>query len=328
MLQIINTSDDPYFNMAVEDYLVHNTDIKEDIFMLWQNRPTVVVGRHQNSHAEINLAFVRQKGIEVVRRLSGGGAVYHDKGNLNFTFITTASGMKLDFAAFTVPVIEVLHQLGVPAEHTGRNDIVIKGRKFSGNAQYRFKNRLMHHGTILFDSNLEDVSQALQPDASKTIAKGVASVRSRVTNITEHLPRPVSLEEFKNMLLDNIFAHNNGFQQRELTESEIEKVNALRDSRYTSWNWNYGHSPQFSQRRSAHFPWGTMEALLLVKQGKIEQCNIFGDFFTITDLSTLENVLRGIPLQEEALREVLQAVDPGTIIPGANVEQIMSLLIA
>lgn len=327
MLQIINLSDDPYFNMAVEDYLVHNPDLNEDIFMLWQNRPTVVVGRHQNSHAEINLALVRQKGIEVVRRLSGGGAVYHDRGNLNFTFITTAAGMKLDFAAFTVPVIEVLHQLGVPAEHTGRNDIVIQGRKFSGNAQYRFKNRLMHHGTILFASNLEDVSQALKPDASKTIAKGVASVRSRVTNISEHLPRPLSLEEFKNMLLERIRAHSNGFQRRELTGPEIEQVNALRNSRYTSWDWNYGHSPQFSQRRLARFSWGSMEAFLLVKRGIIEQCRFFGDFFTIADLSILEKALQGVPLREEALRGVLEALDPGTIIPGASVQQIMSLMI-
>lgn len=326
MLQIINPSRDPYFNMALEDYLVHS-DIKEDLFVLWQNRPTVVVGRHQNSHAEINLPYVREKGIAVVRRLSGGGAVYHDEGNLNFTFITAASGMKLDFAAFTVPVIEALHQLGVPAVHTGRNDIVIKGRKFSGNAQYRFKDRLMHHGTILFDSNLEDVSQALQADESKTIARGIASVRSRVTNIAEHLDLPLSLEEFKNMLVENILSHSSFSRQRELNHLETAAVEALRDSKYTSWDWNYGHSPQFSQRRKAQFPWGSMEALLLVKQGKVAICRFFGDFFTISDLSILENALLGRPLQEEAVGEVLAALDPGTIIPGASVEQIMSLLI-
>lgn len=327
MLRIINPSNDPYFNMAVEDYLVHTPDTAEDIFMLWQNRPTVVVGRHQNSSAEINPAYVRENNIAVVRRLSGGGAVYHDGGNLNFTFISRAQGMGLDFAAFTGPVIEVLKQLGVPAEHTGRNDIVIKGRKFSGNAQYRFKNRLMHHGTILWDSNLEDVAQALQPDDSKTVARGIASVRSRVTNISEHLQEPLTLKEFEQLLAENIFRHSGERRQRGLGGKEMEAIDELRDKKYRRWEWNYGQSPQYTQRRKAQFPWGSMEVLLLIRQGKILQSKFYGDFFTIADLSVMEAVLLGLPLQEEPIRLALQALDPATVIPAASVEQLISLLI-
>lgn len=327
MLRIINPSNDPYFNMAVEDYLVHTPDIDEDIFMLWQNRPTVVVGRHQNSSAEINLPFVRENNIAVVRRLSGGGAVYHDEGNLNFTFISRVQGMGLDFAAFTGPVIQVLEQLGVPAEHTGRNDIVIAGRKFSGNAQYRSKNRLMHHGTILWDSNLEDVAQALQPDESKTVAKGIASVRSRVTNISEHLNQPVTLNDFSELLTEHIFRHSGEQRQRELGSKELKTIEELRDKKYSTWEWNYGQSPQYTQRRKAQYPWGSMEAFLLVKQGIVAQCKLFGDFFTIADLSVMETALLGLPLQDEPIRSALQAVDPATVIPTASVEQILSLLV-
>lgn len=327
MLQIINPSLDPYFNLALEDYLVHNPDIGADLLILWQNQPAVVVGRHQNSEAEINLPFIREKGIAVVRRLSGGGAVYHDRGNLNFTLITEATGRVLDFAAFTVPVIETLQQLGIPAEHTGRNDILIRGRKFSGNAQYRYKNRLMHHGTILFDSNLDDMARALQVDESKTVARGIASVRSRVTNIMEHLSEPVGLEDFQEMLVKNVFRCRGLRRQRVLSPAEIKAVQYLSDSKYRSWAWNYGRSPQYSQRRKRQFPWGSMEALLLVKKGQIVQCSLCGDFFTIADISTLEKALLGQPLQGETIEAVLTSIDPAAIIPGATVAQIMGLLI-
>ncbi len=327
MLRIINPSDDPYFNMAVEDYLVHTPEIAADIFMLWQNRPTVVIGRHQNSSAEINLPLVREKNIAVVRRLSGGGAVYHDKGNLNFTFITRAQGIGLDFAAFSGPVIEVLRQLGVPAEHTGRNDIVISGCKFSGNAQYRFKTRLMHHGTILWDSNLEDVAEVLQPDESKTVARGITSVRSRVTNVAEHLDQPMPLKDFEQLLIEHIFRHSGEEQQRELSNLELRKIEELRDKKYSTWEWNYGQSPQYTQRRKAKFPWGSMEAFLLVKQGRVAQCKFYGDFFTIADLSVLETAIENHPLQQEAITTALQSLDPGTVIPGSTVEQIRSLLV-
>lgn len=327
MLRIINPSDDPYFNMAVEDYLVHTPEITADIFMLWQNRPTVVVGRHQNSSAEINVPLVREKNIAVVRRLSGGGAVYHDKGNLNFTFITRVQGRGPDFAAFSGPVIEILRQLGVPAEHTGRNDIVISGCKFSGNAQYRFKTRLMHHGTILWDSNLEDVALVLQPDESKTVARGITSVRSRITNVVEHLDQPIALKDFEQLLIEHIFRHTGEERQRELSLLELRNIEELRDKKYSTWEWNYGQSPQYTQGRKAQFPWGSMEAFLLVKQGRVAQCKFYGDFFTIDDLSVLETAIKNQPLQQEAITTALQSLDPGTVIPGSTVEQIRSLLI-
>jgi len=174
MLEIINRSNDPFFNLALEEYLLDNPEIKEDIFLLWQNRPVVVVGRNQNTIEEINQRFIQDKGIEVVRRISGGGAVYHDLGNINFTFIVNdAPSLTLDFTRFTAPVIRALQTIGVKAEDQGRNDISIDGRKFSGNAQCRQQGRLMHHGTILFDTNLEDMEQALTVDSTKISSKGV-----------------------------------------------------------------------------------------------------------------------------------------------------------
>jgi lipoate-protein ligase A len=185
VINIINESVNPYYNLALEEYLLKETDPGDDLFMLWQNRPAIIVGRNQNTWDEINLDFVRKNNIAVVRRMTGGGAVYHDLGNLNFTFIARdrkESSAILDFARFARPVVDALRELGVPAEFSGRNDIVVDGAKVSGNAQYRYKDLVLHHGTLLFDSRIEDMVQALNVSKDKIASKGVASVRSRVAS--------------------------------------------------------------------------------------------------------------------------------------------------
>lgn len=203
MIRIINEHRDPRINLAVEEYALNYLDPNEEYVILWQNEPTVVVGRNQNTVAEVNGPFIKERGIHVVRRLSGGGAVYHDLGNLNFTFIVDAQKERVsNFEYFTRPVIEALASFGVKAEFSGRNDITIDGKKFSGNAQYWSKNRLLHHGTILFNSDLDVVGQALNVQADKLQSKGVKSVRSRVTNIYPYMPNPISIEEFKAVLLE------------------------------------------------------------------------------------------------------------------------------
>src|SRR5690554_1895283 len=188
MYTIINRSTDPRYNLALEEYVLKYLDTTEDIILLWQNEPSVIIGRNQNTTEEINATYIKEHNIHVVRRISGGGAVYHDFGNLNFTFVTNNLRENLNnYRKFTEPVIQALNELGVPAEFSGRNDIVVEGKKISGNAQSYHKNRMFHHGTILFNANLEMVAKVLQVSADKIASKGIKSNRSRVTNILPYL---------------------------------------------------------------------------------------------------------------------------------------------
>jgi lipoate-protein ligase A len=325
MLEIINNSTDPYFNLALEDYLLNREDITEDIFLLWQNRPVVVVGRNQNTVEEINQEFIRSRNVEVVRRISGGGAVYHDLGNLNFTFIAHEEpGLSLDFARYTAPVIEALAIIGIKAENQGRNDITIQGRKFSGNAQCRLHGRVMHHGTILFASDLEDMQQALNVDPGKIISKGVKSVRSRVTNISEHLAAPLTMAEFKDILSQAI---NKDRKYRELSPDERSAVESLRDNKFRRWEWVYGFSPPFNVRRSQRFDWGNIDFRFEVKRGLVKECKIYGDFFASRDVTIIERQLIGLRYQSEDMRKALESQDLASFIPAAQPDEIIDLLL-
>ena len=237
------TTTDAAFNLAAEQYVFDSLPRDRMYFLLWQNRSAVIIGKYQNTLAEINRPFVEQRGIQVVRRLSGGGAVYHDLGNLNFTFITDAGDTEtLDMKLFCAPVVRTLAALGVEASVNGRNDISIDGQKFSGNSQYLRSGRIMHHGTLLFDSDLSVVTQALRVDPAKIQAKGLKSVRSRVTNIRPHLRRDISLGDFRSELLANILCENPGTEYR-FTPADLAAIETLRRERYDTWEWNYGASP-------------------------------------------------------------------------------------
>ena len=253
MLYIDNERTDPYWNLALEEYLLKNSS--QEFFILWQNKPSIIVGRNQNTVSEINAEYVREHSIPVVRRLTGGGAVFHDLGNLNYTFIVNDNGgAGIDFEKYTQPVLEVLHGLSVNAELSGRNDLTIDGRKFSGNSQYRYRNRLLHHGTLLFSSNLPDISSALKVDPSKFEGKGVQSVRSRVTNISEHLKMPLTLAEFKNRITNNIKSSHSEFEVYNLSEQELTSINSLEKEKYSTWEWNYGASPAYNISKRKKFP--------------------------------------------------------------------------
>ncbi|SDJ97469.1 lipoate--protein ligase [Natronincola ferrireducens] len=311
MISIKNNSNDPHFNLALEEYALKYLNPEENYVILWQNEPSVIIGRNQNTIEEINTTYVKEKGINVVRRLSGGGAVYHDFGNLNFTFIVTIKdeGDVNNFKKFTEPVIKALAKFGIEAELSGRNDITIDGKKFSGNAQYFYKNRLLHHGTILFDSNLGVVQETLNVKQEKIESKGVKSVKSRVTNIHPYLKEKITVDAFKEALLNYLLEGEEDKKQYTLTKEDLRKIKELMEERYLKWGWNYGESPKYSIQKNKRFIWGGLDLRLEVKSGIIQDCVIYGDFFGHHEISTLTEKLKGIQYREEEVAEALKNID-------------------
>ena len=308
---LVNKSTNPFFTLALEEYLLKNVDIKEDYFILWQNEPTIVIGKHQNTLKEINMNFVQNNNINVVRRNSGGGAVYHDLGNINFTFITKYDEKHLlDFKTFTNPVVYSLGKLNVKAELSGRNDILIDGRKISGNSQHIYKDRFLHHGTLLFNSELENLVKALNVDNDKILSKGIESIKSRVTNIKEHVKEDIFMEEFKEILIENIFIWNkSSLKEYNLTSDHINEIEKLMKEKYMTWQWNYGESPEFNYRNSKRFQGGKLEVLLNIVEGHINECKIYGDFLGVMDVSEIEKKIIGVKYGEEYIEEFLKEID-------------------
>lgn len=321
------TTTDPSYNLAMEQYVFDCLPRDRMYFMLWQNDNAIIVGKYQNTLSEINLEAVERRGIRVVRRLSGGGAVYHDMGNLNFTFITdAASGTALDMKLFCQPVVRTLAALGVHAEVNGRNDITIDGKKFSGNSQYLRQGRVMHHGTIMFNSDLSVVSEALQVDPTKFQTKGVRSVRSRVTNVADHLDRPVSLPEFRRILLENILRENPG-QPYPLTPEDLAAVEKLREERYAAWDWNYGQSPACTVlRRRRVEGCGLVEAYISVDSGLISAIAFRGDFFSAVEPEELASRFVGRTPDQAGFSAALEGVDVSRYFAGLQNDQLIEIL--
>lgn len=303
------TTTDPAFNLAAEEYVFSTLPRDRAYVMLWQNDRAVIIGKYQNTAVEVNGAAVEAKGIRVVRRLSGGGAVYHDLGNLNFTVITDAEpGGRVDLALFCQPVVRALARFGVTAEISGRNDVTVDGKKFSGNAQYLREGRVMHHGTILFDSDLSAVQEALAVKAEKLAGKGVASVRSRVTNLKPLLPAGTTLEEFRRVLLEEL-AGGSEAERCEFTEEDLAAIEALKEARYGRWEWNWGASPESTLRKAKRFEGcGTVEALVGLKRGRIRSLAFQGDFFSTREPEELAERLTGVPLRADEIRKRLDDI--------------------
>lgn len=328
MITLRNESKNPYFNLALEEYMLKYFDSDQNIAFLWQDEPTVVVGRNQNTIEEINARYIKEHNIHVVRRLSGGGAVYHDHGNLNFTFIMkNQRNHENDFKIFTEPVIKALAKLGIEAAFTGRNDITIDGKKFSGNAQYYYQNHLLHHGTILFNSDLSVVQEALNVKQDKIESKGIKSVRSRVTNIFPYLKEPITIETFKNILL-NTMLETGGLEPQEyiLTDKDLKKIHELMEGRYMTWEWIYGESPNFDIQKSRRFFGGNIDIRLNIKKGFIENCKIYGDFFGHREVMELETILKNVKYEEKAIRSTLQSIDLNHYFYGITLDDFIDCL--
>jgi lipoate-protein ligase A len=325
MLCIYHHSTDPYFNIATDEYIFKH--LEEDCFMLWRNDNAIIVGKHQNTLAEINIDYVKAHNIKVVRRLSGGGAVYHDLGNLNYSFTKTGESSEMvDFEKYTSPMLEVLRSLGVDAKFEGRNDLTIEGKKFSGNAEYVFKNKILHHGTLLFTSEMKNVSRALKINPLKYSDKAVKSVPKRVTNISDHLKVPITLEEFTQKIMDHIVSTHEDCRLYEFTKSDLSAIKKIRDQKYATWQWNYGTSPDYNFKKGIRTNGGTLEMNLNVEQGIIKKVKIYGDFFNEKDTSEIEIALENTPHQEGKIREVFNQFRIDEYFHAINEDDLLSAM--
>jgi lipoate-protein ligase A len=292
---------DPFFNLAAEEYLVKNT--KEPIFMLWQNTASVVIGKHQNALKEINLKFLQEKNIPVIRRISGGGTVFHDLGNLNYSFIDFGARESLvNFKKYSQPILDVLQSIDINGYLDGKSDLKIDGKKFSGNASHVYKNKVLHHGTLLFSSELSNLGKSIQGKIGNYKDKAVQSNRSRVTNIQAHLNSPLSLNDFKQSIFDFIIKTNKNVALRDFSDVEMQEIQALADEKYKSWEWNFGYSPRYQYSNEFLLNNKTVAFILAVKNGEIESCNF--DLNTNPALKKLERILTGSLHHSQALSSI------------------------
>ena len=308
MLCIRDHGTDPFFNLAAEEYALKN--FTEDCFMLWSAEPSVIVGKHQNTLAEIDPVFIRKKHIKVARRISGGGAVFHDHGNLNFTFIANGKeGHLINFRKFTAPILEVLKEMDIEAKFEGRNDLTINGKKFSGNAEHIWKQRTLHHGTLLFSAQIEDLSAALKSDPAKFTDKAVKSIRSHVTNISDHLKVKMKVPEFRDRIMDYIKRTSDDAEFYEFTPEDIREITRLRDEKFSTWEWNFGYSPKYSFHNEIEFRGGYLGINMEVEKGLISEIVIQTDLMDFKRIRFLENSLTGARHDYDFLLNIVQNTD-------------------
>ena len=303
-----NNITDPRINLAIEEHLLRNLDVTEPILLFYINEPAVIIGRNQNTLEEIDPDYTRTRDIHVVRRLSGGGAVYHDLGNLNFSFVTPGRRDLHNFAKFTEPVITVLRELGVDAELRGKSDIFAGDKKISGNAQFSSRGRMFSHGTLLFDTDLGEMLRAINPQRHSITSKAVQSVRNYVTNIRELLTEEMDIHEFRARLLQGIF-DGASIPEYELERDDWALINKLTQERYYSWNWNVGRSPKFNVQRQGETAVGDLDVRIDVERGHIQSIKIYGRFAGPEDMVGLEKQLTGVRYEPDDLAAALADVD-------------------
>ncbi len=325
MKVIVHKHTRPSFNLAVEEYLLKQTN--DEVFMLWRNDRSVIVGRNQNTHAEINEEFIKQNNIPVIRRQTGGGAVFHDLGNLNYTFITRSKDRFNDYTYFSEVVLKTLETIGINAELSGRNDMLIDGKKFSGNAQCAFGNAVMHHGTLMFGADVSSLSDALKVNPLKIKSKGIASVRSRVTNISDHLTQPMSIEQFTNKLKMTVLSTFPDAKEYELTAEDIVAIKKLEKEKYATYEWNFGFKQEYTVKKEARLEGGTVSVCLQINDNKIETVKIYGDYFGIKDIAEIEDALYGTEYTPSAVKARLKGFTINDYMCNVTQQELCELIV-
>jgi lipoate-protein ligase A len=329
MIYIVNKSNKPDYNIALEEYCFKKLVDQDKVFILWINEPAIIVGKHQNTAEEINAEFVKKNGIHVIRRISGGGAVYHDLNNLNYTIISNEEkGADFDFKTFSEPVISTLAELGVKAEFTGRNDIVIDGKKISGNAQAYIKGRVMHHGCLLFDTDLSVLSKALEVSKDKIESRGVKSVRSVVDNILPHLKDKISVDEFADKILEQMKRKFPEMKEYVFTREELDDIEERRKERFGNWDWNYGNNPKFNITREKRFTSGKIQVFADIHNSVIDSIKFYGTFFgNNSDLTPIENALQGTKYNTASVKKTLENLDFNHYFAGFTLEELTEAIV-
>ena len=320
---------DAHLNLALEEHILRNRMGDDDLLLFYVNAPAIIIGRNQNTVEEVNSEVVAARGIHVVRRVSGGGAVYHDLGNLNFSFMTRDVHNRFNrYDRFNGPVVDVLRELGVPAVIGGRNDIIADGRKISGNAQFAMPDRMLSHGTLLLDSNLDDVTTSLRPKPGKVESKGVKSIRSRVANISEFLSTPIDVTELRERIIERIF----GTRDRAtlpllaLDEGDWNAVRDLVGRKYGTMAWNYGENPRSNVQRAQRFAGGEIDVRIEVQEGRIAGLRLFGDFMGRHDVDTLETLLKSVLYERASILDALGDVDLTEFFSGITRDEVLSMI--
>ena len=323
MLRCIQRSEtDPYYNLAAEEYLLKTATV--NTFMTWRNEPSVIIGKHQNTSREINHTFVDSLHLPVIRRITGGGTVYHDLGNINYSFIYTDRKENLvDFRFFTKPVILFLKELGLDASFEGKNNITIEGLKVSGNSAHIHRNKVLHHGTLLFNTDLDKLEKAIAGREEHYNDKSVRSVRAAVTNISGLLKDETTLEGFIHMFRQFIINYFPGAYRDELTSHEKESILRLAEEKYKTNVWNFGYSPEYRYDDDFETPEGKFSVSLIVKDGLIRKAEIIGPEKHIEISRRLSEILNDTFHEKKSISERLKKVTFASI----NEEQLMNQII-
>ena len=325
MRYLKNPSTNPYYNMAFDEYCLESLPIDEPVFFLWQNRPAVIVGFNQEVNTEVNLDYLKENGIDLVRRVTGGGAVYHDLENLNYTIVGRSEDLERDYPEYASLLAKALQTLGVPATLSGRNDILVEGRKVSGFAKRVCKNRLMVHGTLMYNVDVNVLTNVLNPSTTKLQSKGIASVRSRVANLCDYLPEIPDIQTFSQRL-EEILSNNHSDTEYQLSETDLTNIQQLTDKKFATWEWNYGRSPKATLSHSARLACGTVEIHLTLAENRIASCRFGGDFLGNLPTTDLESALIDVVYNTESIRERLSTFTISDYFDKVTVEELIKLI--